>query len=75
MKVVIEVIKGVVQAVHSTNPDIEVHIVDYDTNGMDKESLMEYASEVLIPRGPDSGDCHEILTDASKALTREAEEL
>lgn len=61
-KILIIVRGGVVQAVHS-NENVEIHIVDHDTQGMNEGDLQVYAEDIKVPRSPDSiGAVDEILS-------------
>lgn len=74
-KVVIEICNGVVHAAFSDHP-VEIHIIDFDTQGMNKETLTEYAEEILIPMSIlGRNDISEVLEQAKAALLKEAEEL
>lgn len=48
MKVVIEIKNGVAFRISSDEPP-DVNIIDWDTKGMDKESLIKYAHEIIVP--------------------------
>ena len=70
-KVVITVRGGVVQSVHS-DQDIEIHVVDYDTDGHNKESLGEYAEDLLMPRQRDTNNPSKYLLEAYSEFIDEA---
>ncbi len=39
-KVIVQVIGGLVQAVFSTDPEVEIVVLDYDTEGADEDEIM-----------------------------------
>lgn len=70
-KIVIEVRGGIVVGVHS-NENLEIHVVDYDTQGMDRQTLVEYAEDLETPRERDSNNVEEVLTRGIEELLTEA---
>jgi hypothetical protein len=74
-KILILVEKGTVSAIHSTDEDLQICIVDYDNVQVGKPPINE-GWEVLQPDTTfEPGSAHEIFTDASDPVEMEIRDI
>lgn len=69
-RIVIEIKSGIVIGVSSTH-DIEVYVIDYDTDGMDNDDLIEYKETIKIPSIVKAGNIQGKLDGAENFYEKE----
>lgn len=75
MKVVIEIKDGILIGIHSDEP-IELHFIDYDTEGLSKQELLDCAEDILLPIEIQGGsDIESVLDESRQIFLKEAETL